>query len=436
MRGLLSLVVSAGAVSWLIAAEPTTWPTLAGPNGDMSSPEVGILTAWPKTGLVKLWDAPLGAGYAPPVVAAGRCFHVDGAPGKTVLSCRHSATGELQWQYETPCVYEDRYGYDDGPRACPVIDGERIIIHTVDGKLACVSATTGKELWLLDTKAKYTFHQNFFGVASVPIVVGNSCLVPVGGSPKGPRPQDFRQAKGNGSGFVAVDKTTGVVKYATLDDLASYSSPVLATFHGKATVLYLARGGLVGIDPATGQERLRYPWRSKTLESVNAANPVVTGDTILLSESYELGSVMLRVKRDFTLDVVWSNAEQDRREKALASHWCTPVVHEGAIYGCSGRNESEADLRCLDAATGAVRWIAPRTRRCTITKVDGHLLVLSEDGNLMLVKPNAEKFVKVAEWSERTNPDLAAPCWAPPVVAEGRLYLRGKGKLICCQLCK
>ena len=106
------------------------------------------------------------------------------------------------------------------------------------------------------------------------------------------------------------------------------------------------------------------------------------------------------------------------------------------IYGSSGRHESEADVRCIDAKTGTVKWIVPRTRRTTMTKIDGHLLMLSEDGTLTLAKLNAEKFEKVAVWEERNNEDLASPCWAPPVVARGLVYLRGKGKLICCELCE
>ena len=99
-------------------------------------------------------------------------------------------------------------------------------------------------------------------------------LVAVGGSPEGNRPVDLRDAKGNGSGIVAFDKKTGKEKWKATDELASYSSPVLATFHDKKTVLYFARGGLVGLDPTDGKERFKFPWRAKGEESVNAACPL------------------------------------------------------------------------------------------------------------------------------------------------------------------
>src|SRR5205085_7150197 len=101
------------------------------------------------------------------------------------------------------------------------------------------------EVWKVDTKAKYFFHQNFFGAGSVPLVDGDLIIVCVGGSVKGPRPIDFRDVKPNGTALVAFDKKTGAVKYASGDELASYSSPIVATIDGKRLGLYFARVGLL-----------------------------------------------------------------------------------------------------------------------------------------------------------------------------------------------
>jgi outer membrane protein assembly factor BamB len=410
------------------------WPTLAGPNGNFTSPEIGILTKWPENGLPKRWEAALGFGYAPPVVAAGRVFHFDRIENSATLTCRNAVNGKAIWKYSYPTSYVDSYGYEPGPRACPVVDGERVYLHGVEGMVCCVSTADGKEIWKADTKRDHRFHQNFFGVGSVPLVVDDLLLVPVGGSTDGPRPIDLRDVKSNGSAFVAFDKKTGAEKYKCGDDLASYSSPLLATFHGKQTVLYFARSGLLGFDPATGKERFRFAWRAKSQESVNAANPVVIDDTILLTECYEKGSILLRVSKEFQLETVWSDEANDRREKSLLGHWCTPVVEGKYAYGCSGRHESEGDLRCIELATGKVLWVVPRTRRCTLTKIDGQILCMGEEGTLQLFKPNPEKFESVAVWNEKNNKDLQPPCWAPPVVSRGLLYLRGKGKLVCYEL--
>ena len=420
-----SLIVGLALVGGLAA----DWPTLLGPTQDGVSPEKGIIAPWPKEGLRKLWDVPLGLGYAPPVVAGGKLYHFDRFGDDNRLTCRDAATGKEVWAYSYPTAYEDFYGYDPGPRACPVVDGDRVYVLGAEGVLACVG-TDGKERWKLDTAEKYHVHQNFFGVGSVPVVHGDLLLVAVGGSPPGRRPIDLRDAKPNGTCIVALDKLTGAEKWKAGADLASYSSPVVKPIGGKPTGLYFARGGLLAFDPATGAERSRFPWRAKVEESVNAANPVVVGDKVLLTECYGPGAVLLDLKGPKPA-VAWSDADKDRGEEALKCHWNTPIVVGGFVYGSSGRNTGDADLRCVELATGEVKWTQRRTYRCTLTLVDGHFVCLSEGGRLSLLKPNPAKYDEV---SASAPDELQYPCWAPPVVADGRLYVRGKGRLVCLEL--
>ncbi len=413
------------------------WPTLLGENGDGVCAETGILTAWPKDGLKKLWDAPLGTGYAPPTVAGGRLFHADQTGPVMRLTCRNAATGELVWVLDTKTEYDDQYGYDPGPRAAPVVAAGRVFVHGVDGQLTAADAVTGTLLWRADTRAVYRFHPNFFGVGSVPVVVGDTLVVPVGGSPKGPRPADLRDARGDGTALVGFDPATGKEKWRAGDDLASYSAPVVRALGGKPHVLYFGRGGLTGVDPAAGKVQFFHPYRSKLLESVNAANPVVVGDDILLSECYENGSVLLKYAAG-KLSPVWADAAKERGDKSLQSHWCTPVAHDKHVYGCHGRNPTDAELRCVDRATGAVAWSERRTARCTVVTIDGHLLSLNEQGQLRLIKLDPAKYTEVARWDV---PTIGYPSWAPPVVSRGRLYLRGvdaenpkQQRLVCYEL--
>jgi outer membrane protein assembly factor BamB len=418
--------------------EGSDWPTFLGPNADGSSPEKGILTAWPKAGLKQLWECSLGVGYAPPVVANGRLFHFDRFGDNARVTARNAETGELIWKFEYPTAYEDIYGYDSGPRACPVVDGDRLYVHGAEGMLYSLTAADGMEVWKVDTKATYRFHQNFFGVGSVPVVDGDLLIVPVGGSPKGPRPTDLRMAKGDGSAIVAFDKKTGEERYKFGDELASYASPTIATIGGKRVGLYFARGGLLGFDPRAGKQLFHYKWRSRLEESVNASNPVVVGDTVLLTECYEKGAALVKVAADGKLGTVWSDAEKDTLDKSLMGHWCTPAYHDGFVYGSSGRHTNEASLRCVDWKTGDVKWEERRTTRTMLLKVDGHLVSFAENGELRLVKLNPQKYEEVARWEV---PGLTYPSWAPPILSRGLLYLRGKDetvrnghKLMCFEL--
>lgn len=416
---------------WTRAAG-SDWPGFLGIRGDGSSPEKGILSPWPADGLRIVWHTELGEGYAAPTVVGGRLLQFDRIDDRARLICHHAETGKQLWKFEYDTEYEDYYGYDGGPRCCPVVDGDRVYIHGVEGMLHCLNLTDGKLIWKADTKADYHFHQNFFGVGSTPVIEGDLLLVAVGGSPKGPAPFDLREAKSNGTAIVAFDKLTGKVRYTTGDELASYASPGVFTINGERLGLYFARGGLLGFDPKTGKVRGHYPWRSQSLESVNASNPVVVDDHIFLSECYGHGAVMLRwTGKGF--EKVWAD-DPDERTKTMECHWNTPIHADGYVYGCSGRHTSNAEIRCVEWKTGKMKWAEPRgrqTSRSSLTQINGHFVSLEEYGLMRLLKVNPDKLEEVSSWQV---PGLRYPCWASPVVAHGLLYVRGKGRLLCLEL--
>ena len=422
------------------AAEPTDlrtrtdgsdWPKFLGPTQDGVSPEKGIRTDWPKDGLKPIWEVAMGLGYAPPSISRGRLFHFDRFGDNNRLTCRNAETGKLLWKFEYPTDYEDLYGYSPGPRSCPVIDDDRVYILGPDGMLHCVNVADGAMVWKLDTRKEYKFQQNFFGVGSAPIVEGDLLLVAVGGSThKGERPNDLRGLTGNGTAIVAFDKKTGKEKYRTSDEHASYSSPTVATINNRRYGLYFARGGLVAFEPTTGKIDFHYKWRAKILESVNAANPVVVGDKVLISECYEKGAAVLKVKNGAMPEVVWNDDENDYRDKVLKCHWNTPIHVDGYVYGSSGRHENEAQLRCVELATGKLMWSQKGLERCSLTQIDGHFLCMCERGDLLLLKINPNKYEIVARWST----ELDFPSWAAPVVANGLMYVRGKDRLLCVEL--
>jgi outer membrane protein assembly factor BamB len=416
------------------------WPKLLGPAGDGVSPETGILTQWPATGLRILWQEKLGLGYAPPTIARGRIFTFDAHPdpikkaNMARLTVRESETGKELWRFEYATKYDDTFGYDNGPRCCPLIDGDRVYLHGAEGMLFCVSLTEKKVLWYVDTHADYGVHQNFFGVGSSPIIEGDLLIVPIGGSPKGSDPSDFMALNGNGTALVAFDKITGKEKYRVGDELSGYSTPVIATVNGKRLGFYFGRNGLMGFDPSTGKQTFHFIWRARTLECVNAANPVIVGDKVLISECYGVGSACLKVKPDNDgVDEVWTD-DGKGRTSSLRCHWNTPIHVDGYVYGCSGRHTNEAELRCVELATGKVAWRQRGMSRGSLTQIDGHFLYLCEDGLLLLLKINPKKYEEVARWDLGESQTLAYPCWAAPVVSHGLMYLRGNGKLICVEL--
>ena len=89
------------------------------------------------------------------------------------LTCRNSETGAELWTHDIPADYADMLGYNNGPRATPVIDGDRVYVVSPEGRLECVRLADGKPKWSVDTFAKFGIVKNFFGVGSTPLVWGD-----------------------------------------------------------------------------------------------------------------------------------------------------------------------------------------------------------------------------------------------------------------------
>lgn len=415
----------------------TDWPTFLGPTGDNKSSETGILTDWEKNGLPVVWQRELGISYGIGSVSNGRYYQFDRFEDRARLVSLDARTGQEFWRFEYPTDYEDMYGYNGGPRCSPIVDGQRVYIFGVEGMLHCLNTADGTLVWKVDTTERFGVVQNFFGVGSTPVVEGKLLIVMVGGSP--PDSQNLGaggldQVVGNGSGIVAFDKLTGEVVYKITDELASYASLKTATIDGRRWCFAFARGGLVGFEPLTGKVDFHYPWRARILESVNASTPVVNGDEVFISETYGVGSSLLKVKPG-GYEVVWKDGRV--RDRAMMTHWNTPIVHEGYLYGSSGRHTHEAELRCIKWSTGEVQWSEPRLTRSSLLYVDGHFVCLGEYGQLLLLKANPEKFELVSGVilrDEDGDPLLSYPCWAAPIVSHGLLYVRGKDRLVCLEL--
>jgi len=414
------------------------WPDFLGPDRNGKSAERGLPTKWPAAGPPIVWQTRIGTGYAAPAISDGRLFHFARFGDSARLTCLDAQTGAPRWTCDHPSDYEDLLGYNNGPRATPVVDGSRVYTYSAEGILQCVRVADGRRLWQVDTMDQFHVVKNFFGVGSTPLVWRDLLLVNVGGSPPGSPPDVYSAIGGvrpNGSAVVAFDRLTGEVRWKTGDDLASYASPVAARIGERDLVFMFARGGLLAIDPLQAKTIAKFPWRARKLESVNASSPVVVGDEIFISETYELGSALVRFTGE-AFQEIWSDRGR-RRKRAMALHWNTPIEHEGYLYGSSGYHGPEAELRCIAWKRGELMWSEPDMGRSSLLLVDGTLVCLSEYGTLRLIRATPERYDELAEWElsgEDGAPLLNYPAWAAPALARGLLYVQGADRLVCLRL--
>ena len=398
----LAVCVVAGALG-------ADWPQFLGPRRDSTSAETGLAQTWDAKGPRVVWQKDVGEGFSAPVVAGDRLILFHRVGDDEIVECLDAATGKEKWKHSDPTKYADPLGKGDGPRATPVIAGERVYTLGPSGRLLCRKLSDGEKVWQRELLKDYKVPPSFFGVGTSPIVEAGRVIVNVGA---------------RGSGIVAFDKDTGKEVWKATDDGASYSSPVAATLDGVRHVLFFTRQGIVSLDPATGDVHFRKFWRSRMNASVNAAAPVVAGEQVFFTSCYDTGAILVRAKKD-GLEEIWSN------DRSLSCHFGTPVHHDGCLYGFHGRQEAGTEMRCIALKTGQVLWSQEGFGCGSMILAEGNLIVLSEGGELVLVEAKRDKYREKARAAV-----LTGPCRAHMALANGRLYARDNKKLVCWNLKK
>lgn len=442
---LLALALWASAP----ALRADDWPCFLGPNHDATSGETGLAATIPaNAGLPVLWRQPVGTGYSAPSVRGELLVLFHRNANEEVVQAFNAANGRSQWRTAYPTRYQDPYGYNNGPRCTPLLTTNRVYTFGAEGKLTCLDLGTGKQVWQRDTAKDFEVPEAFFGVGATPILEGGKLVVMVGGQPN--------------AGVVAFDPATGAtlwqsvgeanwqgqpmlgwpgemrVEWRRWEKSASYSTPVAATVNGERLVFAVMRQGLVALSPDDGAVRFSRWFRARVDDSVNAMAPVVVGNDVMVSSAYyRSGSVRVHVEpgnKSFT---------EPWKGLALEMHWSQPVLVGGHLYGFSGRNEPDAVLRCVEWATGNVKWERPERwpkhggeqpevfGRGSFIVADGRLYALGEGGMVGIFKPNPAACEEVARWQV---PDLHHPCWAGPVLSNRRLFLRSEDRLVCLDL--
>ena len=156
------------------------WKAFLGPTHNAVSTETKLLKSWSASGPTLLWEMRKGTGYSSPAVAGERLVYLHRVGNEEIVECLHPETGARYWKVSYPTQFADRYGYNNGPRASPVIDGDRVYTIGAEGKLHCLKLETGQRYWKRDIAAEFKVPQDFFGVASTPLIEGDALIVNVG----------------------------------------------------------------------------------------------------------------------------------------------------------------------------------------------------------------------------------------------------------------
>jgi outer membrane protein assembly factor BamB len=416
---VLALLVPCAACAIGLAAVPGDWPQWRGPNRDGISKETGLLKVWPEGGPKLLWNSKkvnanqgIGAGYSSVAIADGRVFTMGDRKGKGCVFALDAETGKELWA-TTISTNRD-------PNSTPTVDGNHVYVLTRQGELACLSASDGSILWRCNYGKELKGNMmSGWGYSESPLVDGEKLICTPGGDE---------------AGVVALDKHTGkVIWKAPIKNAggSGYASVVVSEAGGIRQYITLFGRCIAGVAAADG----RFLWRYDRIanSTANIPTPIVYGDLVFCSTGYGIGSALLRLSRVNSGIIV--KEEYFLGGNKLQNHHGGVVLLEGHVYGGHGHNAGFPF--CLNLKTGKMAWgpeRGPGDGSAAVVYADGNLYFRYENGVMALVEATPEGYHVKSHF--QLPGYTGTPSWPHPVVAHGRLYIRGNDVLLCYDLRK
>ena len=384
----------------IVSAAPRAadWPQWRGPNRDGISSETGLVAAWPPAGPRLVWRATgLGEGYASIAVARGRLYTQGQRGSQQFVMAFDVKTGSKLW--ETPTSARSfRESRGNGPRGTPTVDGDRLYAMAADGTLASLDAATGKVIWSQNVVQKYGGAMIEWAFSESPLVDGDRLIVMPGG---------------RGASLVSLNKLDGTLQWKAGSDQAGYSSTILAEVEGVRQVVALSGESAFGVRVDNGQVLWRYDRVSNS--TANIATPIVHDGHVFLSTDYGTGGALLKLGARGASEVYFT--------REMMNHYSTSVLVGDVLYGFSN-----SILTAMRFRTGQVLWRHRSVGKGSLVFADKFLYVLSEEGVLGLVEARPDQYREVSRFEIPSGQFLT---WAPPTVADGRLYVREQDRLMC-----
>jgi outer membrane protein assembly factor BamB len=391
-----------------LPVSPLAWTDFRGPARDGIYREMSVITAWPAAGLKPIWKQPVGGGYASFTVAHGRAFTIEQRGPEEVVAAYDVRSGRELWTTKWRADFRELMG-GDGPRATPVWSQGFVYALGAEGELRSLDETTGQPVWRTNILEDSGADNVQWGMAASPLIVDDMVIVMPGGS--------------NGRSIAAYDRRTGKRLWSAQDDKTAYVSPMAVTLADTRQLLVVTGARMMGLSLDRGTLLWEYPWR--TMNDINAAQPLVVSENrVFISSGYGMGAAVIEIVRgaaraegrdrarvesrdEFTVREIWRNTRMKNR-------FASSVLHEGHIYGLD-----ESILACIDASTGELKWKEGRYGYGQLVLADGHLIVLTEDGDLALVRAAPAAYQEVVRFSA-----LSGKTWNVPAIADGILLVR------------
>ncbi len=389
MKRLLLALVSLG----VLPIHAADWPSWLGPTQDGRSTGLGVAAGVP-VGFDVAWKRALGVGYTGIAVAGERAVTMFADGAKDWVVAFDPRTGKELWRYEIDAMYPAQGGSEGGPASMPIVAADAVYGLGAQGHLLALRLADGKEIWKVRIDETLGGRAPRFGFATAPLVAGDVLFVQTGGDA--------------GRSLAGFDRRTGKLLWSTGDDPAGYASPILATLGGTEQIVALTNRALYGLLPSSG----KVLW---TIEHGMVDGDEAVGTPVLIGADRffvngDPASKAFSVRKEsesWRVEEAWST-------RALKGSLATPVHHDGHLYGFDGDF-----LTCIRAEDGTKTWKSRPPGGRGLILVDGHLLILANDGAIVAVEATPAGYRETGRL-----PATAGGTWTYPSFANGLILVR------------
>ncbi len=377
------------------ATEAILWGEYRGPDGNGRVSGGALALSFGADGPPELWRVPLGPAYSSVVVGRGLVVTMEQQREREAVIALDRETGDLVWQHSWPARHYDSLS-KAGPRATPLLVDDRVVALGATGELVCVSVATGEPLWSRTLESDLELD---FGLSASPRRLGDAVLV----------------ASASGVALHALED--GALRWSTELGEMAYVTPVFAEVDGARTIVVTTADRVVGLAPEDGAERWSFPWEIGGLGAHCTQPMVLSGDRVVTSAGYGKGSQATRITNG-EAEVLW-------RSPRFKTRFNEPILLGDLLVGLD-----DGSLACVRAEDGKRLWKEGRYGYGQLLEVDGHLLVVGEDGRVVLVRFSPEAPEELASFQALEG---GFPLNLP-AFADGRLYVRSDLELACFDL--
>ncbi|MEK6337309.1 MAG: PQQ-binding-like beta-propeller repeat protein [Acidobacteriota bacterium] len=370
------------------------WPGFRGAKRDGVARGVRIETDWSQKPPVEMWRRPIGPAWSSFAVS-GDLFYTQEQRGENeIVSCYRLSTGQPVWRHRDAArFYESNAGA--GPRGTPTLSNGRVYTFGATGIVNALDARTGSVFWSRNAASDTKTKTPGWGFTSSPLVVGDVVIVATAGA------------------LAAYDVASGNPKwFGPETDRGGYSSPQLATIGNVAQVLMVNGAGVIGVNPSDGKVLWKYAWEGDSI-----TQPALTAEgDVLLGSGSGFGSEVGVLRLAVTQGPDGWTAKQRWLSIGLKPYFNDLVVHKDYAFGFDA-----GTIGCIDLKNGERKWKGAEYGHGQIVVLADQdlLLVISEEGDLALVKATPDQFTELARFKA-----IAGKTWNHPVLVGDILLVR------------